>query len=160
MLVFQQLITPDCSSNLTGNPVADNEDDDCKIINAKTVFDHIRQKAKSLPILPVSNDTTSPSLEAFSLIKKRTREMHLELDNDPDVTEIQVSYRTPQSRRAFQHPQHAETELEIQIIDEDDHTHITHSPTTSHLMRDAGICYKPYCMNFNFTSISSYTHST
>lgn len=109
-----------CFPNLTDNPVAETEDDDSRIITAKTVFDHIREKAKSLPVLPMSNDTTSsPSLEAFTLTKKRTREMHLELDNDLEVLEIQGCYRTPQSRMAFPHPQRTEAEQEIQIIDED-----------------------------------------
>ncbi|KAI3467038.1 hypothetical protein Pfo_023701, partial [Paulownia fortunei] len=54
-------------------PVVETEDDDCKIITERTVFDHIRKKAKSLPGLPMSNDTCSPSLEAFTLIRKRTR---------------------------------------------------------------------------------------
>ncbi|KAG6391661.1 hypothetical protein SASPL_149418 [Salvia splendens] len=101
------------------NPVAETEDDDCRIITSKTVFDHIREKAKSLPVLPMSDSTSSPSLEAFTLIKKRTREMHLVLDNDFEVLEIQGSYRTPQSRMAFQRPRRTEPVQEIQIIDED-----------------------------------------
>ncbi|KAG6389908.1 hypothetical protein SASPL_151383 [Salvia splendens] len=101
------------------NPVAETEDDDCRIITSKTVFDHIREKAKILPVLPMSDSTSSPSLDAFTLIRKRTREMHLVLDNDFEVLEIQGSYRTPQSRMAFQRPQRTEPEREIQIIDED-----------------------------------------
>ena len=120
MLVFQQLTTyAYLFLILTDNPVAETEDDDCRIITSKTVFDHIREKAKSLPVLPMSDSTSSPSLEAFTLIKKRTREMHLVLDNDFEVLEIQGSYRTPQSRMAFQRPRRTEPVQEIQIIDED-----------------------------------------
>ncbi|KAH6771509.1 DNA helicase ROCK-N-ROLLERS [Perilla frutescens var. hirtella] len=120
-------------------PVAETEDDDCKIITERTVFDHIREKAKSLPFLPRSNDTVSPSLEAFTLIKKRTREMHLELDNDYnfEVLEIQGSYRIPQSRTAFEHPRLTETEQEMPIIDEYSQMHIPDSHTSSHLMMNA-----------------------
>lgn len=119
------------------NPVAETEDDDCKIITEKTVFDHIREKAKNLPFLPMSNDT-SPSLEAFTLIKQRTREMHLELDNDFEGFEIQDSYRIPQSRTAHERPRFTETEQEILIIDEDGPMQIPDSPTTSYLMNYTG----------------------
>ncbi|KAK4409653.1 DExH-box ATP-dependent RNA helicase DExH17 [Sesamum angolense] len=78
-------------------PVIETEDDDCKIITERTVFDHIRKKAKTLPFLPMPNDTCLPSLEAFTLIRKRTRERHLELDNDIEVLEVQES-------RVIQHP--------------------------------------------------------
>lgn len=120
------------------NPVAETEDDDCKIITEKTVFDHIREKAKNLPLLPMSNDTTPPSLEAFTLIKKRMREMHLELDNDFEVFEVQDGYRIPQSRMALECPQLAETGQVIHIIDEDGPMKIPDKPRTFHLMNYTG----------------------
>ncbi|XP_017255311.1 DExH-box ATP-dependent RNA helicase DExH17 isoform X4 [Daucus carota subsp. sativus] len=63
------------------------EDDDCKIITERTVFDHIRKKAKSLPILAASNvdPQCSPSLETLTLIRKRNRERQLELDSAIEV---------------------------------------------------------------------------
>ncbi|KAL0463525.1 UNVERIFIED_CONTAM: DExH-box ATP-dependent RNA helicase DExH17 [Sesamum latifolium] len=84
-------------------PVIETEDDDCKIITERTVFDHIRKKAKTLPFLPMPNDSCLPSLEAFTLIRKRTRERHLELDNDIEVLEVQES-------RCIQHPKLTEPE--------------------------------------------------
>lgn len=63
------------------------EDDDCKIINERTVFDHIRKKAKNLPVLATSNvdPQCSPSLETLTLIRKRNRERQLELDSAIEV---------------------------------------------------------------------------
>ncbi|GFP99856.1 probable ATP-dependent DNA helicase hfm1 [Phtheirospermum japonicum] len=94
-------------------PVVETEDDDCKIITEKTVFDHIRTKAKSLPVLPLSNYTPSPSLEAFTRIRKRTREMHLELDNSIEVSEVQESSKTP---RSIRYHEFTEPELDMHTI--------------------------------------------
>ncbi|XP_027153798.1 DExH-box ATP-dependent RNA helicase DExH17 [Coffea eugenioides] len=65
----------------------DTEDDECKIITEKTVFDHIREKAKTFPALEISNNACSPSLETLTLIRKRTREKQLELDNSFEILE-------------------------------------------------------------------------
>ncbi|XP_073288785.1 DExH-box ATP-dependent RNA helicase DExH17 isoform X2 [Primulina huaijiensis] len=73
---------------LEDNVVIENGDADCKIINERTVFDHIRKKAKKLPPLPVPNDACSPSLETFAFIRKRTREQHMELDNDVEFVDM------------------------------------------------------------------------
>ncbi|KAL0430192.1 UNVERIFIED_CONTAM: DExH-box ATP-dependent RNA helicase DExH17 [Sesamum radiatum] len=104
--------------NAEDKPVIETEDDDCKIITERTVFDHIRKKAKTLPFLPMPNDTCLPSLEAFTLIRKRTRERHLELDNDIEVLEVQES-------RFIQHPKLTEPEPNIHVIDEHDPTDIS-----------------------------------
>lgn len=66
-----------------GSPAMLVEDDDCKIITERTVFDHICKKAKNLPILATSNvePQCSPSLETLTLIRKRNRERQLELDS-------------------------------------------------------------------------------
>ncbi|KAK1359490.1 DExH-box ATP-dependent RNA helicase DExH17 [Heracleum sosnowskyi] len=70
-----------------GSPAMLVEDDDCKIINERTVFDHIRKKAKNLPVLATSNvdPQCSPSLETLMLIRKRNRERQLELDSAIEV---------------------------------------------------------------------------
>ncbi|KAK4477374.1 hypothetical protein RD792_016595 [Penstemon davidsonii] len=99
-----------------GDPVVETEDDDCKIVSEKTVFDHIRRKAKSLPVLPLHNDTCSPSLETFTLIRKRTREMHLELENDIEVLEVLERNKIPQSRAVIPSPIVAETEQNRPIL--------------------------------------------
>jgi hypothetical protein len=67
-------------------PDVEDEDDDCKIITERTVFDHIREKAKGLPALAMLRNPCSPSSETLSLIKKRTRERQLGLDS-PTVLE-------------------------------------------------------------------------
>ncbi|KAL6573750.1 Sec63 [Orobanche hederae] len=92
-------------------PIAGTEDDDCKIISAQTVFDHIRTKAKGLPILRISSDTRSPSLETFTRIRKRTREGHLELDNDIEIFDVEESSKIP---RSIQYHKSTEPERHIQ----------------------------------------------
>lgn len=84
--------------------VIENGDADCKIINERTVFDHIRKKAKKLPPLPVPNDACSPSLETFSFIRKRTREQHMELDNDIEVVDTR-DYKFPTGTVLIQSPE-------------------------------------------------------
>lgn len=46
-----------------GVPAAAVEDDECRIINENTIFDHIREKAKNLPVL------TSPERYMFTIIR-------------------------------------------------------------------------------------------
>lgn len=75
----------------TGKRVAENvnddDDDDCKIINERTIFDHIREKAKSLPsFTPTPTTEYPPSLETLSLIRKRTRERQLALDDTLEIS--------------------------------------------------------------------------
>lgn len=70
-----------------GAPAVNTEDDECKIITGKTVFDHIREKAKNFPVLELSSDSRSPSLETLTLIRKRTREKQLELDTPIEILE-------------------------------------------------------------------------
>jgi len=48
------------------------EEDKCKMITEKTVFDHIRQKAKSFSLLSAFDNIRCPSLEVF-LSKDNTR---------------------------------------------------------------------------------------
>lgn len=70
----------------TGDPVVEINDDDCKVITERTIFDHIREKAKSLPSLaPKSTTEYPPSEDTLSLIRKRTRERQLAL-NDTTVS--------------------------------------------------------------------------
>ncbi|XP_071713021.1 LOW QUALITY PROTEIN: DExH-box ATP-dependent RNA helicase DExH17-like [Rutidosis leptorrhynchoides] len=57
-----------------------NDDDDCRIVTERTIFDHIREKAKTLPSL-AANPTTEypPSEETLSLLRKQTRDRQLAL---------------------------------------------------------------------------------
>lgn len=70
-----------------GVPAAAVEDDECRIINENTIFDHIREKAKNLPVLTSLKVTCSPSLETLNLIRKRTREKQLPVKNAVGVSE-------------------------------------------------------------------------
>ncbi|GJX84331.1 hypothetical protein Tco_0335105 [Tanacetum coccineum] len=61
-----------------GDHLAEIKNDDCKSINERTIFDHIREMAKSLPFLaPISTTEYLASEETLSLIRKRTRERQL-----------------------------------------------------------------------------------
>ncbi|KAL9148882.1 hypothetical protein ABFS82_12G072800 [Erythranthe guttata] len=119
-------------------PVVETEDDDdCRIITERTVFDHIRKKSKTLPVLPTSKDTHSPSLEDFTLIRQRTRERHLELDN-MDIMEVQQSSKIRRTRMATQYPEITDPKRKIHIIDEDGPTEIPKSSNDySYLTNDA-----------------------
>ncbi|XP_028786298.1 DExH-box ATP-dependent RNA helicase DExH17-like [Neltuma alba] len=50
------------------------EEDECKIVNEKTVFDHIREKAKNFSLLSAYDNIRLPSPEALLLTRKRARE--------------------------------------------------------------------------------------
>ncbi|KAG7033104.1 DExH-box ATP-dependent RNA helicase DExH17, partial [Cucurbita argyrosperma subsp. argyrosperma] len=51
-------------------PAAGNDEDECKIITERTVFDHIRKKAKSFPVLAASkNSAYSPAPETYSFTR-------------------------------------------------------------------------------------------
>ncbi|KAH7851890.1 hypothetical protein Vadar_017925 [Vaccinium darrowii] len=68
-----------------GGPSIETEESECRIITPRTVFDHIREKAKSLPSLATSINAFSPSSKALLLIRKRTRERQLECSNAIEV---------------------------------------------------------------------------
>nr|XP_043617378.1 DExH-box ATP-dependent RNA helicase DExH17 [Erigeron canadensis] len=73
-----------------GEPVIkNNNDDDCVIITERTVFDHIREKAKSLPSLAASPTTEyPPSEETLSLIRKRTHDRQLALNATDEILNL------------------------------------------------------------------------
>ncbi|KAK4282378.1 hypothetical protein QN277_013762 [Acacia crassicarpa] len=50
------------------------EEDQCKIISEKTVFDHIREKAKNFALLSAYDNIRLPSPEVLLLARKRARE--------------------------------------------------------------------------------------
>ncbi|CAH9124658.1 unnamed protein product [Cuscuta epithymum] len=63
--------------------VGTDEDDECKIISEKNIFDHIREKAKNLPAPVILGDT---ALETnLALIRKRTRERLISIDAPIEV---------------------------------------------------------------------------
>ncbi|KAJ0542299.1 putative DNA helicase [Helianthus annuus] len=69
--------------------VAVADDDDCQIVTERTVFDHIREKAKSLPSLAAKPTTEyPPSEETLSLIRKRTRDRQLALNDTEEFLDL------------------------------------------------------------------------
>ncbi|XP_059449049.1 DExH-box ATP-dependent RNA helicase DExH17 isoform X2 [Corylus avellana] len=68
-------------------PDLEVEEDECKIITAQTVFDHIREKAKNFPVLASPSIACFPSSEASTLTRRRTREKRLELHSDVEFLE-------------------------------------------------------------------------
>ncbi|KAM7509150.1 hypothetical protein LguiA_019603 [Lonicera macranthoides] len=83
-----------------GEPAVE-DDDDCKIITERTVFDHIREKAKNLPILAASNNDCSPSLETINLIRKRNRERQHTLDKLIEAFPPEEPKAVEQNRRTL-----------------------------------------------------------
>ncbi|TYK03118.1 ATP-dependent DNA helicase MER3-like protein [Cucumis melo var. makuwa] len=54
------------------DPATGNDEDECKIITERTVFDHIREKAKNFPMLAASkNNAHSPAAVTYSLTKNK-----------------------------------------------------------------------------------------
>ncbi|GFY83126.1 DNA helicase ROCK-N-ROLLERS [Actinidia rufa] len=78
-------------------PSIETGDSDCKIITPTTVFDHIREKAKSFPSLAASGNAGSPPSEALLFIRKRTRETRHEHNNAIEVSEQTEGNKFPHS---------------------------------------------------------------
>ncbi|KAL6953195.1 DNA helicase [Sarracenia purpurea var. burkii] len=68
-----------------GGPSIENEDSQCKIITSRTVFDHIREKAKSFPTFAALSNVCSPSSKALLLLRKRAHEKKLEPNNAIEI---------------------------------------------------------------------------
>ncbi|KAK3033056.1 hypothetical protein RJ639_035682 [Escallonia herrerae] len=93
-----------------GAPATETEDKDCQIISEKTVFNHIREKAKKLPVLATSTHECCPSLETLTLIRKRTRERQLEVDNILEIFEDAEKNEVPLANDAGKlHPEPGST---------------------------------------------------
>ncbi|KAK3032096.1 hypothetical protein RJ639_036310 [Escallonia herrerae] len=89
-----------------GAPAIETEDNDCQIISERTVFDHIREKAKKLPVLATSTHECCPSLETLTLIRKRTRERQLEVNNIIEIFEDAEKNEVPLANDAGKlHPE-------------------------------------------------------
>lgn len=57
---------------MAADPATGNDEDECKIITERTVFDHIREKAKNFPMLAASkNNAHSPAAVTYSLTKNK-----------------------------------------------------------------------------------------
>ncbi|CAA2997100.1 D -box ATP-dependent RNA helicase D 17 isoform X1 [Olea europaea subsp. europaea] len=119
-------------------PVVEIEDSDCKTMTERTVFDHLREKSKNLPTLPISNDTCSPSLETFTLIRKRTREKHLELDSGTEFQDEKEGSKIPRGNVIIPYPELTEVEQTRQFLDKDSSPDGHNSSIASYLMSDTG----------------------
>ncbi|XP_076925278.1 ATP-dependent DNA helicase homolog MER3-like, partial [Bidens hawaiensis] len=69
--------------------VDDDGDDDCRIVTERTVFDYIREKAKSLPTVAANPSIEyPPSKETLNLIRKRTRDKQIALDDTEEFLNL------------------------------------------------------------------------
>lgn len=69
------------------------EEEKCKMITEKTVFDHIRQKAKSFSLLSAFDNIRCPSLEVFlskdnGRLKRRNHHHEIVVLDDEDGLEV------------------------------------------------------------------------
>ncbi|GJT29652.1 hypothetical protein Tco_0909927 [Tanacetum coccineum] len=72
-----------------GDPLVEINSDVCKIITERTVFYHIREKAKSLPSLaPKSTTEYLEYEETLNLIRKRTHERQLALNDNTESLKL------------------------------------------------------------------------
>ncbi|CAK9176144.1 unnamed protein product [Ilex paraguariensis] len=121
-----------------GMPAVDTEDDECKIITDRTVFDHIREKAKNLPVLAQSKNACSPSLETLTLIRKRTRERQLQLD-DIEVLDETGSNKIPHQTMLIPSAEQREVEQNGHNINIDQTSKYHISSNTIDLENDTGM---------------------
>ncbi|KAJ8566966.1 hypothetical protein K7X08_019174 [Anisodus acutangulus] len=113
-------------------PAAAIEDDECRIINEKTIFDHIREKAKNLPSLTSLKGTCSPSLETLNLIRKRTRE------NAVGVSEEVKRTKVPCHGMVIQSTEHIDLEDNRPFSNKDERPYSHHVSNAIYLASDTG----------------------
>ncbi|KAH9790843.1 DExH-box ATP-dependent RNA helicase DExH17 [Citrus sinensis] len=94
-----------------GKTAAGVEDDDCKVITEKKVFQHIREKARNFPISTASNNAHSASSEPLILTRKRFYEQRLQLHDELDVPEETEGSIFP--RATLLNPSSGSTEAEL-----------------------------------------------
>ena len=87
---------------LEGGFAPEVEEDECKIINEKTVFDHIREKAKKFSLLSAYDNIRLPSPEVL-LTRMRTREKRPGLPHEVIVLDDETErlHISPQSEVNF-----------------------------------------------------------
>ncbi|KAE9605113.1 hypothetical protein Lalb_Chr10g0093731 [Lupinus albus] len=80
-----------------GGHALEVEDDECKIITEKTVFEHIREKAKNFSLLSAFDNIRCPSLEVL-LKRNHSREkrsdLHYEVVDLDDADRLEVPQQT------------------------------------------------------------------
>ncbi|CAL5371830.1 unnamed protein product [Camellia sinensis] len=128
-----------------GGPSFETGDSECKIINQRTVFDHIREKAKSFPNLAASPNACPPSSETLLLIRKRTHEKHLEHNNAIEVLEETEGNKIPRSNLLIPSSEHRE-----QHRDDIDKASTPNSP----------ICFGKLCLESKESTSKTLTEET
>lgn len=114
------------------------EDDNCKIITERTVFDHIRNKAKNLPVLATANNECSPSLQTLALIRKRNRKKQLELDSAIEIFEETDENKISHQSLAMSSAEPKKAEQSRHCTDKDMIPDCRISSATNYTINDAG----------------------
>lgn len=109
------------------------EEDECKIINEKTVFDHIREKAKNFSLLSAYDNIRLRSPEVLRLTRKRDGEKrpgppHEVIVLDDETEKLNIS---PQAKVNFPAGLREAEEFERSLIlDWKDHNTVGSSNAT------------------------------
>ncbi|PHT57407.1 ATP-dependent DNA helicase MER3 -like protein [Capsicum baccatum] len=119
-------------------PASTVEDDECKIIDEKTIFDHIREKAKNLPALTSLKGTCSPSLETLNLIRKRTREKQLLVENAAGVSDEVRRTKVPCHRVVIQSAEYIDLEANRPFSNKDQRPYSHHASNSIYLAGETG----------------------
>ncbi|KAK7293418.1 hypothetical protein RJT34_16283 [Clitoria ternatea] len=82
-----------------GGRAPDVEEDKCKIITEKTVFDHIREKAKNFSLLSASDNIRCPPLEVL-LARTHAREKRPDRCHEVVVLDDEDELQVPQQKEA------------------------------------------------------------
>lgn len=125
-------------------PAAVVEDDECRIIDKKTIFDHIREKGKSLPAFTPLKGTCSPSLETLKLIIKRTREEQLLVENAVGVSEEVTKTKVPRRSLAIHSAEYIDLEENRPFYNKDQRPDSHHVSNAIYLASDTGNTRSPW----------------
>lgn len=126
-------------------PASTVEDDECKIIDEKTIFDHIREKAKNLPALTSLKGTCSPSLETLNLIRKRTREKQLLVENAAGVSDEVRRTKVPCHRVVVQSAEYIDLEANRPFSNKDQRPYSHHASNAIYLAGETGNIQSHWC---------------
>ncbi|XP_075106638.1 LOW QUALITY PROTEIN: ATP-dependent DNA helicase homolog MER3-like [Nicotiana tabacum] len=119
-------------------PAAVVEDDECRIIDKKTIFDHIREKGKSLPAFTPLKGTCSPSLETLKHIIKRTREEQLLVKNAVGVPEEVTRTKVPRRSMVIQSAEYIDLEENRPFYNKDQRPDSHHVSNAIYLASETG----------------------
>ncbi|XVF60252.1 hypothetical protein PTKIN_Ptkin08bG0030000 [Pterospermum kingtungense] len=108
-----------------GEPAAEIEKDDCKIITGQSIFDHIRDKAKNFPLLTPSTNAYPAASGGVILTRNRTREherskirQQIVLSPSPESTEPEPDTDAISNYLTRKHQITAGSSVTIDLTDE------------------------------------------